>query len=246
MSDEKKINTIVIKLKRMNNMFKLLILLGIIIGIPLYIYFFQHQWIDTFSSLDSTKAFLEAHKTGNIFLLLGLQVLQIVISVIPGQWIQFAAGFTYGFLFGLILSVAGAMIGTVIAYYLADFMGRDAMHMLFGEEKIKHYTEMLNSKKGIIAVFLIYLIPGVPKDLCCYAAGLSDMKLKPFLLVSTVGRLPGMAGSILIGKFVDLGGYDIAIIICAAAIVLFTLGVIFRKKLMAWIDKAYTKIEEME
>ena len=62
------------------------------------------------------------------------------------------------------------------------------MHLIFGEEKIKSMLETLNSKKAVVLVFLIFLIPGVPKDLCNYVAGLSEMKLKPFLIVSLIGR----------------------------------------------------------
>ncbi|MGI6204011.1 MAG: TVP38/TMEM64 family protein [Anaerovoracaceae bacterium] len=234
------------RLKEINSVVKLLILLGIIIGIPVYIYFFQHQIIDTFSSLESTNAYFEAHKTGNIFIILGLQIVQIMISVIPGQWIQFGAGYIYGLVIGIILSVIGAVIGTTVAYYLARFLGHDAVTLFFKEETIENYTEMLNSKKGVTIVFLIYLIPGLPKDLCCYAAGLSDMKLRPFLLISTVGRLPAMTGSILIGVLTRLGYYNAALIVLAIAGALLILCIIFRKKLLAKVNDAYDRVRELE
>lgn len=242
--DQKGMNTD--KAKRIASIVKFAVLIGLFICVPLYIYFFHRDWITMFSSLQSVKTFLTLHSESSLFILIGLQILQIVISVIPGQWIQFACGFVYGFWFGLLLSVVGAVIGTIIAYYVAAFMGRDAMHVIFGEEKIRHYTEIMNSKRGVTVVFLIYLIPGVPKDLCSYAAGLSDMKLKPFLLLSTLGRIPGMAGSLLIGKYTGTGGYTAAIIIAVIGITLFILGIIFRKKLMAWLDKFYERIEEMQ
>lgn len=242
----KRIAKIKRRIKEVNSVVKLLILLGIIIGIPVYIYFFQHQIIDTFSSLESTNAYFEAHKTGNIFLLLGLQVAQIIISVIPGQWIQFGAGYIYGFIIGIIISVIGAVIGTTVAYYVARFLGHDAVTLFFKPETIERYTEMLNSRKGVTAVFLIYLIPGLPKDLCCYAAGLSEMKLRPFLVISTVGRLPAMTGSILIGVLTRMGYYNAAIIVLALAGALLILCLIFRKKLMAKLNDAYEKVHEME
>ena len=105
--------------------------------------------------------------------------------------------------------------------------------------------DTLNSKKAVVLVFLIFLIPGVPKDLCNYVAGLSEMKLKRFMIVSLIGRSPGMMGSLLIGLSIESGKYIGAGAIAAAAVILFTLGIIFRKKITAFLDKAYDKLMKL-
>ncbi len=228
--------------KTISAILKLLLLLLILVGLPLYIYFCQHQLIDQFSSLENIEAFLVEYKTQSIFIYLAAQIMQIIICVIPGQALQFAAGYVYGFWMGYVWSFMGALLGTIISYYLAKILGHDAMHMIFGEERIQELLVKFNSKKAMILVFLFYLIPGLPKDICSYVAGLSEMKLKPFLIISLVGRSPAMMGSLLIGRLVDIGGYTLAIIIASIAIILFLLGVIFRKHLLVWIDKAYDKL----
>lgn len=228
--------------KTISAILKLLLLLFILIGLPLYIYFFHHDMIEQFSSLEQIEAFFEEYKTQSIFVYLALQVLQIIICILPGQGLQFAAGYMYGFWMGYVWSLAGAFVGTIITYYIAKILGHDAMHMIFGEEHIQELLIKFNSKKAMILVFLFYLIPGLPKDLCSYVAGLSEMKLKPFLIISLVGRSPAMMGSLLIGRLVNTGGYTWAIIIAVIAIILFTLGVILRKHLLIWIDKAYNKL----
>lgn len=233
------------KYKTVSAILKLLLLLFILVGLPLYIYFCQHQIIEQFSSLEQVEAFFEEYKTKSIFVYLSLQILQIIICVLPGQGLQFAAGYMYGFWMGYIWSLLGALIGTVISYYLSKILGHDAMHMIFGEEKIQDLLETFNSKKAMILVFLFYLIPGLPKDICSYVAGLSEMKLKAFIIISLVGRSPAMMGSLLIGRLVDIGGYTGAIIIASIAIVLFSLGVIMRKRLLLLIDKAYDKLMEL-
>lgn len=221
---------------------KLLLLLFILVGLPLYIYFFQHDIIEQFSSLEQVEAFFDEYKTKSIFIYLIFQVIQIIICVIPGQALQFAAGYMYGFWMGYLWSLVGAFIGTVITYYLAKILGHDAMHMIFGEERIQALLVKFNSKKAMVLVFLFYLIPGLPKDLCSYVAGLSEMKLKPFLIISLTGRTPAMMGSLLIGRLVNTGGYTWAIIIAAIAIILFLLGVLLRKHLLVWIDKSYDRL----
>lgn len=224
---------------------KLLIFLIILIGIPLYIYFFQHDLIDEFSSMEKVDALFKQYKTQSILFYIGTQILQIVICIIPGQWLQFAAGYMYGFWLGYLFSFIGALLGSIITYYIARLLGHDAMHLIFGEKKIKKMLRNMNSKKAIVIVFIIFLIPGVPKDLCNYVAGLSEMKLKPFLIVSLIGRTPGMMGSLLIGRQISVGGYTGAIIIAITAVVLCVLGIVFRNKLTVLLNRFYDKLMKL-
>lgn len=233
------------KFKLFSTIFKLALLLFILIGLPLYLYFFQHDLIENFSSMENVEAFFNDYKAQSVFIYIGTQILQIVICIIPGQWLQFAAGYMYGFWLGYLYSLIGAFLGSVLTYYIAKILGHDAMHLIFGEEKIKKMLRTLNSKKAVVLVFIIFLIPGVPKDLCNYVAGLSEMKLKPFLIVSLIGRTPGMMGSLLIGRQIQIGGYMSAAIIAGVAVVLFILGIIFRKQLTVLLDKGYDKLMRM-
>ncbi|MFR7985165.1 TVP38/TMEM64 family protein [Zhenpiania hominis] len=230
------------RIKVISTILKFALLLLIIIGLPLYIYFFEPQLIDSMSSMENVNALFEHYHAESILVYIGAQILQIIICVIPGQWLQFAAGYMYGFWLGFLYSIIGAAIGSVVTYYLAKLLGRDAMHLIFGEARINEFIHKLNSKKAIVIVFLIFLIPGVPKDLCNYAAGISEMKLKPFLIVSLVGRSPGMMGSLLIGRQIEAGNYTGAIVVAAVAVVLCVVGIIMRKRLTGWMDKAYDRL----
>ena len=230
------------RIKVISTILKFALLLLIIIGLPLYIYFFEPQLIDSMSSMENVNALFEHYHAESILVYIGAQILQIIICVIPGQWLQFAAGYMYGFWLGFLYSIIGAAIGSVVTYYLAKLLGRDAMHLIFGEARINEFIHKLNSKKAIVIVFLIFLIPGVPKDLCNYAAGISEMKLKPFLIVSLVGRSPGMMGSLLIGRQIEAGNYTGAIVVAAVAVVLCVVGIIMRKRLTGWMDKAYVRL----
>ena len=136
-----------------------------------------------------------------------------------------------------LLSVTGAVIGTMISFYLAKLLGSEAMHLFFGEEKVKEYQRRLNSGKGLLLAFLIYLIPGVPKDLVSYAAGISEMRFRPFLLAATVGRSPAMLGSLLVGHFFGKQNYMAMIIITAVIVLLLLLCFLKRKELIAFLDK---------
>ena len=230
------------KLKKVLSLIKLGLLILIIIVIPFYIYFVHPELLSRVSSIDKVRQLFSDYGNSAVFLYILAQVTQIVICIIPGQWLQIGAGIAWGFWIGYLLSFLGALIGSIITYYLADWLGRDAMHVFFGEEQVEHYTELFNSKKALIIVFLVYLIPGLPKDLCSYVAGISKMKAKPFIIISLIGRTPGMMGSLLFGQQLGEGGYIGAVIICIIAILLFALGIIFHKKIIKWSDKIYEKL----
>ncbi|MGN0704915.1 MAG: TVP38/TMEM64 family protein [Lentihominibacter sp.] len=233
------------RIKIISAVMKLVLLLVILIAVPVYIYFFHYDLIERFSNMENVNALFREYKAESVLFYIGAQILQIVICIIPGQWLQFAAGYIYGFWLGYLLSLVGAAIGTVFTYYIARFLGHDAMHLIFGEEKIHQMLNTLNSKKAVVLVFLIFLIPGVPKDLCNYVAGLSEMKLKRFMVVSLIGRSPGMMGSLLIGLSIVSGKYVGAGVIAAVAVVLFVLGIIFRRKITSFLDKAYDRLMKL-
>lgn len=233
------------KRRRILAVLKLIALAVILVGVPLYIYFFQHDLIESFSDIKELENTLRSYRRESMFVYVACQILQVVLSVIPGQALQFAGGYLYGTLLGLLLSVIGIAIGSTLAYYIARVLGRDAIHLFFGERKVTEILDLMNSPKGLIVTFIIFLIPGVPKDLCSYAAGLSNLKLRPYLIVSMIARIPGMLGCLIIGQQVGRGGYTSAAIIAAVALVLLILGLIFRKRILDTAYKLSDKLLDM-
>lgn len=230
------------KVNKISSVLKLVALALIIIAIPLYIYFFHHDLLEDMSNLRNVEHWLLQYKKESALVYIAAQIIQIIICVIPGQALQIAAGYLYGFWIGFALSIVGACLGSIAVFYLARLLGHDAMHILFGEKKITKMLDEINSKKGMLIVFIIFLIPGIPKDLCTYAAGLSKMHLRPFLILSLIGRSPGMMCSLAIGKQVMDGNYTSAIVIAVIVAVLFVIGLLFRDKVISFFDKAYDKL----
>lgn len=221
---------------------KLTLLFGIMIAIPLYVYFFHYEIIADFKSFDDILAFMETYRTQSIFIYIGVQVLQIIISVIPGQAFQFAAGYLYGFVLGLLFSIIGAVIGTTITFFLAKLLGKDAIHLFFGEERMAYFMERLNSKRAYTLVFLLYLIPGLPKDVISYAAGISEMNFKAFLTLSLLGRILGMSGSLIVGALYFREHYVGMALISIFAVAAFIICILKRKDINKKLDKLYERI----
>lgn len=230
------------KLFALSAVLKLLVLLGIIVGLTIYMVMAHREILQQMSSLEGVKEVFAKYQKEGILVYVLAQIGQVVICIIPGQWLQIGAGIAWGFIGALGLSLLGAAIGTIIAYFLANFLGRDAMHLFFGEKRVNEYVIRFNSKRAMVIVFLIFLIPGLPKDLCGYIAGISEMKLQPFLIISLLGRCPGMIGSILIGTQAASHNWTAVIIIAIVFVILCGVGVAYRKRLINWMDKAYDKM----
>ena len=237
-SSEKKIKIIAI--------LKLILLVIIIAGIPAFLYLRYGSGIFSKDTAYNVVEYLQQNRSIAFLLIIGIQVIQVVVFVLPGQPIQFAASYMFGVGRGYLLSVIGAVIGTTISFYLAKLLGSEAMHLFFDEEKIKDYQRRLNSGRGLLITFFIYLIPGVPKDLVSYAAGISEMRFRPFLLAATIGRSPAMLGSLLVGHFFVKENYTAIIILIVIIVLIMLICFIKRDKLMDFLDMIEKKDAETE
>ena len=233
------------KKKRTYAVIRLSVLALIIIGVPTVLFFNYRDTLFNADWLSQLPVLLSRYRRQAAFILIALQILQVIICIVPGQPIQFAASYMFGITKGYLISVTGAVIGAFIAFYISGLLGKDAVCTLFGREKVEDYRRKLNSGRGLMAVLLIYLIPGIPKDLTAYAAGISDMRIRPFLLVSTIGRSPAMLGSLLIGHFFSRGNYKAVAALAVITVILLIIFFIKRKDMVALLDNIEKKDEEL-
>ena len=151
-----------------------------------------------------------------------LMALQIVIAVIPGGPLEITAGVLFGGWLGTLLTVAGAFTGTLIVYLLVKKFGRPLVYLFISEEKIQKYAVLENEDKLEFWVFILFLIPGIPKDLLTYIVPLTKIQGRQFLLLSTLARFPALTASVLMGDSLSDGRYGLCIIIaCIAAVAVF-------------------------
>lgn len=225
------------KHKRVLAYLKFALLLIILIGIPVFLYLKFGAEIFSKDAAGELLAYLKANRKYAFPLIILIQMIQVIVCILPGQPIQFASSYMFGVLPSLILSLIGAVIGSTVTFYLAKLLGRDMLSIIFDKDTVDDYHRKLNSGKGLAIVGLIYLIPGVPKDLVSYVAGISDMKFKPFILVSNIARIPGMLGSLLLGTFVERGDYRSIAILCVTVALILLLFFIKRKSIMDYMDK---------
>jgi uncharacterized membrane protein YdjX (TVP38/TMEM64 family) len=166
-----------------------------------------------------------------------LQVIQVVIFVIPGEVVQIAGGYVFGLWGGVFLSIVGIGLGSLVNFAAGRILGRPFVVSLFGEAKVAQIEGVASSGKGAAAMFLLFVIPGIPKDILCYAAGLTRLAFPVFLGISMAGRLPGIIGSSFMGQAAYSANYTGAMIVLAFASLLFVVGLLNRDRIVAFIGK---------
>ena len=163
--------------------------------------------------------------------------MQVVIFVIPGEIPQIAGGYLFGIAAGSFYSITGILLGSTCNFFLARSLGVPFVKYLFSEDRLRSFDAIMHSTRTQIAFFLLFVIPGIPKDILCYVAGLSPLRFGAFLLISTVGRLPGIVGSAAMGDAAAAKKWAFAIILAAISVVLFVAGLIFRERIHRFIER---------
>ncbi|MCX7774276.1 MAG: TVP38/TMEM64 family protein [Clostridia bacterium] len=178
------------------------------------------------------EGFIHSYGNLSILVFLGFQILQVVIAAIPGEFIQIAGGYIFGSIMGTVYSVMGILIGAVIAFFAARFLGVKLVSKLLSEKSVEKFNFLLNTRKSEIIIFVLFLIPGLPKDILVYIAGLSPIKPLRFFSIYTVARLPGLVGSSIIGANIQSQNYLVAIIVFIVSCLLFFGGLLARELIL--------------
>lgn len=206
---------------------------AIFIGITIYLF----PVIRNISTPEGQVAFKEKIETSGIWGLLslfGLQLAQIFLIIVPGEPIEILAGMCYGGLWGTIfIMVSAGIISTVIFLLVRKFGKKFVCEFCDPKkvEKIENNKLFKNPRKIEIIMMILFFIPGTPKDLLVYIAGLLPIKPIRFILISTFARFPSVITSTLAGENLAIGNWQMSIILYIAILVLVAVVVFIINKL---------------
>ncbi|MFN3480825.1 MAG: TVP38/TMEM64 family protein [Thermodesulfovibrionales bacterium] len=165
-----------------------------------------------------------------------LQSAQVVAAPIPGEVTGLLGGFLYGPLLGVLLSTIGLTIGSYIAFALARAFGRPFVERFVDKNTMKRFDYLLHHK-GAFLVFLLFLIPGFPKDYLCYILGLGHLTTTEFLVIGGTGRLFGTILLTLGGDYIRHHQYGKFSILVGIAIIVVFITMAYRDKLDRFFRK---------
>lgn len=166
---------------------------------------------------DRLRAWIDSFGAGRVLIFAALVVLQIVFAVIPGEPLEIAAGVLFGPWFGTVLFLAGAAMGTFVVLLLTRRYGRKIAAFFFSHKDLDSLRFLQNTKRLEIWAFVLFLLPGTPKDLLTWFAGLTPIKPRRFILLTVFARIPSVISSALGGHELLQGNWQLALLIFGGA-----------------------------
>ena len=162
----------------------------------------------------------------------GMCMLQVIIAIIPGEPFEIAGGYAFGWLGGTLLAILGATVGSAATFSFVKRFGKRAANFLSSREKVQKLAFLQDEKKLHLITFILFFLPGTPKDLLTYCAALTPMRLGEFLLISALARVPSVITSTIGGHALVRREYLFAVIVFAVTFLVSGLGL--------WLYNRYT------
>lgn len=200
----------------------LTVLVCILIGKPMVRYAAQpeqfRQWIDSYGSWGQ-------------LIYISMVFLQVLVAFIPGEPLEIVGGYAFGALEGTLLCLIASTVGSIVVFMLVRTFGMRLVEVFFSTEKLRSVRFLKSSPKRNYLFLLIFMIPGTPKDMLCYFAGLTDMRLPVWFLICSLGRIPSIVTSTIGGDALGTESYTFAIIVFAAALLISGLGILLYNRI---------------
>lgn len=210
----------------------ILLIVAIVIVFSLISYFVGRPLVREFrESPETFRDYVKSHGPLGPLIMICIMAMQVIVAFIPGEPFELGAGFVFGWLSGSLLCLAGTALASGLVFLAVRTWGVKIAELFFSRDKIKSYSFLQNEKKLDLLVFILFLIPGTPKDLLTYVVGLTPMKLTTFLLLTTLARIPSVVSSAVTGSLAQKGSYTAAIVTYGVTLVITVICVLWYRRI---------------
>lgn len=214
-----------------------LIAVASILGLLAYQYrHFVYGWGEILLQADKEQVRIWLESWGPlaplVFIL--VQALQLVVAPIPGEVTGFLAGFLFGVPGGFVYATLGIVLGSTLFFLIGRWLEVLLIEKWIRQETLEKFNFLIE-REGALGAFILFLIPGAPKDYLCFILGLSRMPLKMFLLLMTVGRMPATFLLTLQGAQVYQGNYLVSVWLMILPVSAAGMLLMYRKKFYRWL-----------
>lgn len=203
--------------------------------------FFGKKLLAFFEDTDKFKFWLDSFGTAGKVVFVCIRALQTVVKIIPAEPLEIGSGYAYGVFGGLFYCMLGTLIGSLVIIAFTKIFGFKVVNLFVSNEKINSLSFLQNKSKLSLTLFIIYLIPGTPKDIITYLIGLTDYSIWKFLLITSFARIPSIITSTICGGALEQKQYGLSVAVFIATAALGLIGVAVYKKLEAKFNNTETK-----
>lgn len=170
-------------------------------------------FVEFFKDPSRLRSELQSYGVVGELILVMIMCLQVILIFLPGEIVEIAAGYLYGSIGGLIICLLGSAMGSTLIYVFVQKYGMKFIHKFIDTDKFKEFHFLQNKEQLNILCFIVFFIPGTPKDLLTYFIPLTDMKLSTFLFITTIARIPSIITSTVGGNAIGVENYMFSIIV---------------------------------
>ena len=212
---------------------KTLYIFGVIIYICVSVFFIYliNRFISDFESDPALfRQWIDKFGIFSPIVFVGLVALQVVFAIVPGEPFEIGAGYAFGIVNGILLSVLGFVIGSVIIFILVRRFGDGMVEVFFSKKNTKRLKSMLENRNSRSVLFLLFLIPGPPKDLITYVAALCPVSFYDMIFLVSIARLPSLVTSVVAGDALGEERIVTAVVVFLITAVISIIGAHIYKK----------------
>lgn len=205
--------------------------LAVVLALVALVTLFVCNWLTAFSR-DAFRDYIRSFGALGWLVLLGLQILQVFIALIPGEIVESAAGYAFGPVMGTLICYVGIAVASMLIFSLTRRYGVRLVEVFVSRERINELRFLNTARKRNALLFLLYFIPGTPKDLLTYFAGLTDIKFRDFLIISLVARIPSILSSTFGGHMLGNENYWGAVLLYGITGCISLLGMLIYRRFL--------------
>ena len=225
-------------------------ILLIVIGLIIYLTIKMYPYFDKINKDEVYKEeFIENIRSYgflSFFIILGLQILQTIFMIIPSGPIVMISGVLFNPVIAIIVCLIGQTIGGVIVYYLVRLLGYRFIALFIDPNKIKNSKLLGNEVRTRVLMFGYLLIPALPKDIIAFIVPFTKVKVKNFIIINLIARIPMTIVTVLIGSSIINGSYTLAIVLGSISLILAILCFIFNGKIVRYLENRVKRKESYE
>jgi len=218
-----------------------ILLIFIIISVFIFVYrdtlWCQITRCDTlFEDNERIENFITSFGFGAPIIFILLQVFQVLFAPIPGEASGFIGGYLFGTLPGFLFSTIGLSIGSWINILIGRSFGKQLVRRLISDRRLLRFDKILK-RQGVIVFFILFVIPGFPKDYLCFFLGLSNVPLRVLVLIASVGRIPGTFLLSLQGAYLFERNYVLFLSVILLTLVIALISYRHKERIYQWVEK---------
>jgi uncharacterized membrane protein YdjX (TVP38/TMEM64 family) len=234
--DKGKIKQLIIKISALS----ILVIVGIFLAIK-----YTPDFLHLAANPDNLKTLLSSYGVLGILIFILIQIIQVIIAFLPGELTQLAGGYIYGTFMGTLYSMTGITLGSIIVFFTSRFLGDSLLNLFMSKERFEKFSFLINSPKSEMIMFILFLIPGMPKDSLSYLAGITPVKPVNFLVVSSLARFPALFVSSYVGANLQQGNFTTVIIVILISCSLIAAGFFMKDKIFRYLHRDLPKENQL-